>query len=559
MATSGRVNEAFELETIGHNTTRTDNGPKLMLPLATSTPTRITSVVETQSSCSTQTDITPATLSCWRIERRVPQQGVPVSQWHVLETRSIGFDAAQQTRDAHLFRYTDREMTDMVTAWRVITIMMPCVWYLTTYVADQISDIFVAYDTCTHGQEWWCGLSIFFIAFPSIIINCYNYEQLVRPDIATVKPLNKWVARLLFTVQSLPYYLMGRKISWCLRALRLQSNKYMELKDKYERDNIQERIRLKQERVVQEKLQQQHLRQAQHELQQQQHQYQQLQQQLQKIKEHLQLSETQAEQIRLQDKYHELERQQEHLNTLQQEQEEKRREYQQRLKNSKELLEENELFSDQPQLWEAGKELWEMAHAETDSAMTKWFQACFESVPMLSITSYIIEKKIVRHPDDYISTSLIVSVFVSLTSACSGLSSLLGDKAWERTAVSIAMFFTLGSRVMVCGGTGTFSPWLWFGPLLASTFIALIAKFCESKEETLVAKFQKSHKYLLEAMVMATICPPFNPVGIFASIPYVMASIIFFMNNPRHALNIVVLIASIVGQVAWIPLGFVLW
>ena len=39
---------------------------------------------------------------------------------------------------------------------------------------------------------------------------------------------------------------------------------------------------------------------------------------------------------------------------------------------------------------------------------------------------------------------LVVSVIVSLTSASSGLASVVSERAWERVAASLAIFFTLG-------------------------------------------------------------------------------------------------------------------
>ena len=43
-----------------------------------------------------------------------------------------------------------------------------------------------------------------------------------------------------------------------------------------------------------------------------------------------------------------------------------------------------------------------------------------------------------------VNTGLVVSVIVSLTSASSGLASVVSERAWERVAASLAIFCTLG-------------------------------------------------------------------------------------------------------------------
>lgn len=253
---------------------------------------------ETESLATTmdvaaQTEEAPQTISSWKILRTNASGEASTSissgssEYVVIETRSTGFNAATQTRDAPLFRYTDAQVSDMVMAWRMLTIFMPCTWYLIMYVVDQMTSVIVAVDFCSSGNQWWCGVTVTFLVLPSLAINAYSYEQLTRPDIASVAPVNKWLARLLFLIQVAPHYLICRKVIWCFRAWRAQS--------------WQQKKQQQQQQQPQETQQQQYLT-------------------LRKL----------------------------------------------------------------PQ------ELWEQARAETDSATVKWFHSLLESVPQLSIQSYIM-------------------------------------------------------------------------------------------------------------------------------------------------------------------------
>lgn len=115
---------------------------------------------------------------------------------------------------------------------------------------------------------------------------------------------------------------------------------------------------------------------------------------------------------------------------------------------------------------------------------------------------------------------------------------------------------TTGSRVLVCSSVGSIHPALWFAPLASATLLGFITKVSESKEETLRAVLPKTHKYLLQAFVMAAVCPPFNAVGLFSSVPYVLAALCFLTLDPGASLNITVFVFSIVGQIIWLAVGF---
>lgn len=135
-------------------------------------------------SAGTQTDNTPTILSSWKILRANnaaaelnSSSGSAVSDYVVVETSSWGFDASTQTRDAELFRYSEARVRDMVMAWRMITIFLPCTWYLIMYVTDQLTDVVVTAEFCSSGESWWCGLSLTFLVLPSLFINGYAYEQ----------------------------------------------------------------------------------------------------------------------------------------------------------------------------------------------------------------------------------------------------------------------------------------------------------------------------------------------------------------------------------------------
>ncbi|XP_047481124.1 uncharacterized protein LOC125033560 isoform X2 [Penaeus chinensis] len=412
----------------------------------------------------TQTDNSPTILSSWKILRAnntVPglntSSGSAVSDYVVIETSSWGFDASTQTRDAELFRYSEAKVRDMVMAWRMITLFLPCTWYLIMYVTDQLTDVVVTAEFCSSGESWWCGLSVTFLVLPSLFISGYAYEQLTQPDIASVAPLNKWFASI------------ARKVSWCYRAWRSQSW----LQNKRQSSSPP---------------------------------------------------------------------------------------------SSSSSPPPPTSSSTQPQrqpvvLRRTPKELWEQASAETESSTVKWFQSLLESVPQLSLQTYVLMEQIRRYQDPdheqgVVSAALVASALVSLTSASSGLASVLSERAWERVAASVAIFLTLGSRVLVSGGVGTIHQALWFVPVLSATFIGLVTKMSETKEETWAAVLTKTHKYSFESFLMATVCPPFNALGLFTSVPYVLAGMCYLTLDPGCFVNIMVFVLSILGQVAWLALGF---
>nr|XP_027234933.1 uncharacterized protein LOC113826259 [Penaeus vannamei] len=157
------------------------------------------------------------------------------------------------------------------------------------------------------------------------------------------------------------------------------------------------------------------------------------------------------------------------------------------------------------------------------------------------------------HEQGVVSVALVASALVSLTSASSGLASVLSERAWERVAASVAIFLTLGSRVLVSGGVGTIHQALWFVPVLSATFIGLVTKMAETKEETWTAVLTKTHKYSFESFLMATVCPPFNALGLFTSVPYVLAGVCYLTLDPGAVVNVLVFVLSILGQVvAWL-------
>lgn len=404
---------------------------------------------------ATQTESSVATVNSWRILRTQPTDDADTSRasvssdYVVVETHALGHHVALQTQDAHLFRYSEVDVVEMVIAWRMITLFLPTTWYLMLYVADQASTVAVIANLCHAGEQWWCGLTISFLVLPSLALNAYAYGQLVQPDIVTVAPVNKWAARALFLFQVAPHYLIGRKVSWCFRAWRAQSWPSKRRAPPHP--------------------------------------------------------------------------------------------------------------SPAP-LGRTSQALWDQAKEETESSTTKWFHSLLESVPQLSIQSYILMVLLrLDAPltsEDVVVGIVVFSVVVSLTSASSGLASEVSDRAWERIAASVAIFLTLGSRVMVCSGVGTIHPMLWFAPVSAATFLGFVTKVAESTEHTYRAILAKAHKYLFNGFVMATVCPPFDAVGLFSSAPYVLAGLCFLVLSPSSFSNIAVFVMSIVGQVAWLAVGF---
>lgn len=115
-----------------------------------------------------------------------------------------------------------------------------------------------------------------------------------------------------------------------------------------------------------------------------------------------------------------------------------------------------------------------------------------------------------------------------------------------------------GSRAMICGGIGTISSSLWVVPISASFVIGLVTKISESVESTLHGHLHKLHKYGFEAFMMASALPPFEASGFFSSCVYVLAAIIFLVQNPTNPINIICIIYASVGQTIWVCVGFCL-
>lgn len=130
---------------------------------------------------ATQTESSPATVTSWRILRTQTEDkdatSVSSSDYLVVETHALGHHAGVQTQDAHLFRYSEKDVVEMVIAWRMLTLFLPTTWYLVLYVADQASSVAVAADLCHAGERWWCGLTITFLVLPSLFLNAYAYGQ----------------------------------------------------------------------------------------------------------------------------------------------------------------------------------------------------------------------------------------------------------------------------------------------------------------------------------------------------------------------------------------------
>ena len=133
---------------------------------------------------ATQTDSSPTTVTSWKILRtQAPDSADDTSRvsaasdYVVMETRALGYHSSVQTQDAHLFRYSEEQVLEMVIAWQMITLFIPASWYLLLYVADQVSSVVVAANLCLAGEQWWCGLTVTFLVLPSLFINAYAYEQ----------------------------------------------------------------------------------------------------------------------------------------------------------------------------------------------------------------------------------------------------------------------------------------------------------------------------------------------------------------------------------------------
>ena len=86
--------------------------------------------------------------------------------------------------------------------------------------------------------------------------------------------------------------------------------------------------------------------------------------------------------------------------------------------------------------------------------------------------------------------------------------------------------------------------------------ISVAAKVAESEESLVRNHLKKVHKYLFEGLIMATLCPPFDTIGGFAAITYMLSALCFLMKNPANWLNILIFICSIFGQTLWLLVGF---
>ncbi|KAG0717067.1 hypothetical protein GWK47_008271 [Chionoecetes opilio] len=154
---------------------------------------------------ATQTDSSPTTVSSWRILRSTDNADTPCASvahnYVVVETQALGYHTSVQTQDAHLFRYNEAQVLEMVIAWQMITLFIPTTWYLLLYVADQVSSVNVAANLCLAGEHWWCGLTITFLVLPSLVINAYAYEHhpegIVNIATGLVSPSNVNVDRAL--------------------------------------------------------------------------------------------------------------------------------------------------------------------------------------------------------------------------------------------------------------------------------------------------------------------------------------------------------------------------
>lgn len=133
---------------------------------------------------ATQTDSSPTTVSSWKIlrtqstdESNDTSRVSVASDYTVVQTCALAYHTAVQTQDAHLFRYSEAQVLEMVIAWQMITLFIPTTWYLLLYIADQVSSVVVAANLCLEGEQWWCGLTVTFLVLPSLAINAYAYEQ----------------------------------------------------------------------------------------------------------------------------------------------------------------------------------------------------------------------------------------------------------------------------------------------------------------------------------------------------------------------------------------------
>lgn len=144
--------------------------------------TMVSEVPVRWKEATTQTESSVTTVN-WRILRTQPPGDADAScasvssDYVVVETHALGHHVAVQTQDAHLFRYSEVDVVEMVIAWRMITLFIPTTWYLMLYVADQASTVAVIANLCHAGEQWWCGLTISFLVLPSLVLNTYAYGQ----------------------------------------------------------------------------------------------------------------------------------------------------------------------------------------------------------------------------------------------------------------------------------------------------------------------------------------------------------------------------------------------
>ncbi|KAL7648701.1 UNVERIFIED_CONTAM: hypothetical protein RMT77_000608 [Armadillidium vulgare] len=410
-------------------------------------------VAKRNSTCElkdnfSQTDHFPITTKVYQIQR-VSHPDIPFipgyhshislfpdgSQAYVLESLSLGFHKGTQTDDHVIYKKSRVELDEIFTCWRILQVLLPSFLHLIVYFLDQIFDIVVTVEFCRKDDGWLCGLGLFFIVIPSLLISFFAYQLLIHPDVYTICPLDSKRGKILCLLQVSPYYLIGRRLLWGLRAWSFS----------YDSDK---RVR------------------------------------------------------------------------------------------------------------EKSRDLWQKASEEDDSTTVKMLQSILESIPQLGLQSFALIKTY-KNGEDVIP-ALWVSSVVNLISASSGIGHYYSNNLFERFAAVFAVLTILGTRVTVCSSMATLHPVLFIVPLLASFVIGFVTKISESTETTFSDRIKKLKNYFAESLIMASVCPPFNPTGIFCSAAYVLSALVFFVEDPESLINILGFVLAIFGQVIWVSIGFCL-
>lgn len=144
------------------------------------------------NNVSTQTNQSPTTICSWQIQRISKEISPNLahreelqnyisllpdgSEVFVLENHSVGFNVATQTFDEEIFRCSQYEIREIITSWRVLTILIPSFLDLLIFSLNQLLDAIVCSDLCQE-DTWWCGISIFFLVGPSLLLSVYAYTQ----------------------------------------------------------------------------------------------------------------------------------------------------------------------------------------------------------------------------------------------------------------------------------------------------------------------------------------------------------------------------------------------